>query len=314
MKYTKPNFNHEWDEATRYPEFEEMGKEGWIKLASSDFDIKSFSKIKETLGNVDLDFDNLDEKKKKRFERAFNDGVIEIPMAVKFGENDYDLIAGNTRIAGLVKNKIDPKIWIIDMTKKELEEAVKSSKMKGENPCWDGYKMVGKKKKNGKEVPNCVAKEGEVKEMDSGDSGAFEGPLGGSKEKTPVIKRPIGSIPNFLNEDGIMGTGEYDVPFGGGGPKGRKNPLKIDGVKSIAKAKAVKDKKFPKWGGPGSIFIKIKDKCKKFPYCNQGIDAIEILHEIEGLQDAITETSKKYGIPHKEVEKIVLNEINKIFI
>ena len=288
MKYTKPNFNHEWNEATRYPEFEKMGKEGWVKLASSNFDIKSFSKIKDTLGNVDLDFDNLDEKKKKRFENSFNDGVIEIPMAIKFGEDDYDLIAGNTRIAGLVKNKIDPKIWIIDMTKKDFEDAVKSVKMKG--------------------------KEGEVKEMDSSDAGAFEGPLGGSKEKTPVIKRPIGSIPNFLNEDGILGTGEYDVPFGGGGPKGRKNPLKIDGVKSIAKSRAVKDKKFPKWGGPGSIFIKIKDKCKKFPYCNQGIDAIEILHEIEGLQDAITETSKKYGIPHKEVEKIVLNEINKIFI
>lgn len=28
--------------------------------------------------------------------------------------------------------------------------------MKGEDPCWSGYEMVGKKKKNGKEVPNCV--------------------------------------------------------------------------------------------------------------------------------------------------------------
>jgi hypothetical protein len=25
-----------------------------------------------------------------------------------------------------------------------------------ENPCWKGYEMVGMKKKNGKEVPNCV--------------------------------------------------------------------------------------------------------------------------------------------------------------
>ena len=25
-----------------------------------------------------------------------------------------------------------------------------------ENPCWKGYEMVGTKKKNGKEVPNCV--------------------------------------------------------------------------------------------------------------------------------------------------------------
>jgi len=25
-----------------------------------------------------------------------------------------------------------------------------------DDPCWKGYQMVGKKKKNGKEVPNCV--------------------------------------------------------------------------------------------------------------------------------------------------------------
>lgn len=31
-----------------------------------------------------------------------------------------------------------------------------NKQMKGEDPCWSGYEMVGKKKKNGKEVPNCV--------------------------------------------------------------------------------------------------------------------------------------------------------------
>jgi hypothetical protein len=36
-----------------------------------------------------------------------------------------------------------------------------NQKMKGEDPCWKGYKMVGKKKKNGKEVPNCVPEEEE---------------------------------------------------------------------------------------------------------------------------------------------------------
>ena len=32
----------------------------------------------------------------------------------------------------------------------------KEPKMKGEDPCWDGYEMVGHKKKNGKKVPNCI--------------------------------------------------------------------------------------------------------------------------------------------------------------
>lgn len=30
-----------------------------------------------------------------------------------------------------------------------------------ENPCWDGYEMIGMKKKKGKKVPNCVKKDGE---------------------------------------------------------------------------------------------------------------------------------------------------------
>lgn len=34
-----------------------------------------------------------------------------------------------------------------------MTETKKSSK---KDPCWDGYKKVGTKKKSGKEVPNCV--------------------------------------------------------------------------------------------------------------------------------------------------------------
>ena len=38
-----------------------------------------------------------------------------------------------------------------------LQESKKGRrKMKGDNPCWDGYEMVGHKTKDGKKVPNCV--------------------------------------------------------------------------------------------------------------------------------------------------------------
>ena len=37
-----------------------------------------------------------------------------------------------------------------------------AKKMKGKDPCWTGYRMLGTKNKNGKEVPNCIpVKEGE---------------------------------------------------------------------------------------------------------------------------------------------------------
>lgn len=115
IKYTNPNFNNEWEEAIRYPEFKQMGKEKWIEVANKGKAV-SYSSIKDKLGNVDLNFDGLEEPKKQRFNAAYEKGVIEMSIAVKFDDNDYDLVAGNTRLSGLVKNGIDPQIWIVDIS------------------------------------------------------------------------------------------------------------------------------------------------------------------------------------------------------
>jgi predicted RNA binding protein YcfA (HicA-like mRNA interferase family) len=49
---------------------------------------------------------------------------------------------------------------------KEDTEMKEENKMKGPDPCWKGYKMIGKKTKNGREVPNCVpVKNEEVEQM-----------------------------------------------------------------------------------------------------------------------------------------------------
>ena len=86
-------------------------------------------------------------------------------------------------------------------------------------------------------------------------------------------------------------------------------------VRRMNKGRAVKDKKFPRFGGPEGIFVKVKEKCKKFPYCNQGnTGALEFIQEDKEIREAIDITSKKYGIPPKEVEKLVLNQIKQIFI
>jgi hypothetical protein len=114
IQYTKPNFEFEWEEATRYPEFVEMGKEGWIELANNGYETK-YSKIKNILGNVDLEFDSLLPDRKQRFEQAYESGNIEMPLVVKFSDNDYDLIGGNTRLAGLVSKDIDPTLWIVKL-------------------------------------------------------------------------------------------------------------------------------------------------------------------------------------------------------
>jgi hypothetical protein len=156
----------------------------------------------------------------------------------------------------------------------------------------------------------------EAKEMTGADSaGAFSPAFG-----TVIKKKNITKIHNMTESEqeideviDASSAGSYDVPFGGG-RKGRKNPLKIDGPDSIYKGRAVKDKNFPKWGGPGGKFVKIKDKCKKFPYCNQGdINALELIESKE-MYTAIQNAAIKTGLNPIMVKNMVLKEIKDIFI
>ena len=124
IQYIKPNFENEWEEAIRYPEFKELGKEKWVSLGSQGRTV-NYSNIEDILGNVDLDFDSLENDKKIRFKKAYKLGTIEYPIAVKFNNNSYDLVAGNTRLAGLLELGIDPKIWVVDLS--QLNEAKKET-------------------------------------------------------------------------------------------------------------------------------------------------------------------------------------------
>ena len=133
MQYTKPNLNREWNEARRYSFLKKMGKKAWVEFASKNFQILNYESIKDQLGNVDLDYENLDKDKKIRFERDFKKGVIEIPIAVKIYEDYYDLVGGNTRLAGLIKNNINPKLWVIDATDKiDVEDPIEMQLQDGE--------------------------------------------------------------------------------------------------------------------------------------------------------------------------------------
>ena len=44
IQYSKPNFEAEWEEANRYPEFQEMGKEKWVELAKDGY-VTKLSKL-----------------------------------------------------------------------------------------------------------------------------------------------------------------------------------------------------------------------------------------------------------------------------
>lgn len=51
--------------------------------------------------------------------------------------------------------------------KKEMDCCPESVE-KAQGPCWDGYEMVGWKRKNGKRVPNCVPKDSTKKNAEVG--------------------------------------------------------------------------------------------------------------------------------------------------
>jgi len=214
--------------------------------------------------------------------QSFADGDYDRPLIIQFGDR-YHLVAGNTRLCTAAALGIKPNVFIAkigDIKKMETKES-----------------------------------------MGADASGAFEGPAFGSTILKKDLYKPNNTKKYNVNEEeefkeatDASSSGSYDVPLFGKTPKGRRDPLRIDGEKSIKQSRAVKDKKFPKWGGPDAIFIKVKDKCKKYPYCNQGdINVIEML-EMEELTQAITEIAKEMKVPFKEIEKIVLNEIKQIFI
>ena len=115
IRYTHPNFDSEWEEAKRYPEFVEMGRLEWIKRGKAGY-VVNYSQIKDILGNVDLDFNGLHPTKKKFVLQYIKDGLVEHPIVVKFSDTDYDLVAGNTRLSGLVKYRHDPKLWVVDIS------------------------------------------------------------------------------------------------------------------------------------------------------------------------------------------------------
>jgi len=216
--------------------------------------------------------------------KVIKSGDYHRPLILKMGDR-YILIAGNTRLCTAAAMGVNPMVFIgeigEDVNKNEKLET-KEQTMASSSGSFEGQSFSNVIKKHIHKINNAklTEQEQEIEEITDGSS-----------------------------------SGSYDVPLFGKSPKGRRNPLKIDGPDSIYKGRAVKDKNFPKWGGPDSVFVKVKEKCKKFPYCNQGnTGAIEFVSEDTEIKQVITETSKKFGIPYKEMEKIVINEISKIFI
>jgi hypothetical protein len=61
---------------------------------------------------------------------------------------------------------------------------------------------------------------------------------------------------------------------------------------------------------PGGQFVEVKKKCKTFPYCNQGIGAIN-LTESEVFKNTTKKIAEQYNVDVKLIQEIIMREIRK---
>jgi len=124
VNYVKPQFDVEWEEANRYTYFNKLGQTGWEELASTGKVITlttdSVKKISNTGADGSESLDDLEPDKVARLRKAMDSGTVEMPIVVKQPNGSLDLVAGNTRLIGLISTQGEAKVWLVDAS--ELSE------------------------------------------------------------------------------------------------------------------------------------------------------------------------------------------------
>src|SRR6056300_184119 len=117
ITFTKPNFNYEWEEANRYPEFQKIGKDAWIELAKKGkvVTITSATGISNTDATEPDSFSSLDKDKQARALAQLDSGNIEMPIVAVYSDGHKELIGGNTRLTALMAKKIPAMVWQFDV-------------------------------------------------------------------------------------------------------------------------------------------------------------------------------------------------------
>jgi 5'(3')-deoxyribonucleotidase len=111
--FVEPNFDYEWEEANRYPEFQKIGKEKWIELAKKGevVTITSATGIRNTDATEPDSFSSLDKDKQARALAQLDSGNIEMPIVAVYSDGHKELIGGNTRLTALMAKKIPAMVW-----------------------------------------------------------------------------------------------------------------------------------------------------------------------------------------------------------
>jgi hypothetical protein len=111
--FVRPQFDFEWSEAERYPEFRKIGKQAWIELASTGraVTISDASDINNTDAADPDSFKNLNPAKQKRALAQVNSGKVELPLVAVYSDGHKELIGGNTRLTAMLATQGKAAVW-----------------------------------------------------------------------------------------------------------------------------------------------------------------------------------------------------------
>lgn len=107
IKYTNPNFISCWTNAQIYPELKQMGKEKWIEFAKMGYS-EEYKEIETFITNTI--------KQNNPYKNSAEEGKLEMPVAVKFADNEYHMISGCQILSAVNKITTNIPIWIIDLS------------------------------------------------------------------------------------------------------------------------------------------------------------------------------------------------------
>ena len=111
--FVKPQFDVEWEEAARYPEFQKIGKDAWIELAKKgkSVTIKSAKGINNTDAADPDSFKSLEPEKQKRALAQLEKDTVEMPIVAVYSDGYKELIGGNTRLTAMMARDGKATVW-----------------------------------------------------------------------------------------------------------------------------------------------------------------------------------------------------------
>lgn len=92
-----------------------LGKDKWIELAKKGKPSNITRKTSANINNLsnEKEWDNLEAPKRKRFLDAYKKKQIEMPIVMN-RKKKLELMAGNTRLSGMLKHKGKSNVWIYE--------------------------------------------------------------------------------------------------------------------------------------------------------------------------------------------------------